>query len=222
MARNHFLAAAVGALACALGVSQAQAATIVQDFGVGLGQQFKSVSINRFDANLGTLNSVSVTLTAELVTAFTFWNSNTRVSTFAEASPSLRLTYAGKNLEIDGPSKRTNFSLAPQEYRDVSLTTSLSQVFGIANINDFVGTTPMTAQLRAVRDATYGAGIFSADVYFQSGTISIAYDYAPAPLAAPVPEPATWAMMIAGFGMIGATARRRTRAGRGFSELRPS
>jgi hypothetical protein len=26
----------------------------------------------------------------------------------------------------------------------------------------------------------------------------------------PIPEPATWAMMLAGFGMIGATARRRT------------
>lgn len=31
-------------------------------------------------------------------------------------------------------------------------------------------------------------------------------------MAAAVPEPATWTMLIAGFGMIGAAARRRTRA----------
>lgn len=28
----------------------------------------------------------------------------------------------------------------------------------------------------------------------------------------PVPEPATWAMMVSGFGLIGAASRRRTRA----------
>lgn len=33
-----------------------------------------------------------------------------------------------------------------------------------------------------------------------------------APTAAPVPEPATWAMFIGGFGLVGAAMRRRTRA----------
>jgi hypothetical protein len=34
---------------------------------------------------------------------------------------------------------------------------------------------------------------------------------------APVPEPATWAMMIAGFGMAGAMSRRRGRTSISFS-----
>jgi hypothetical protein len=37
-------------------------------------------------------------------------------------------------------------------------------------------------------------------------TGNVTYD-----LAAAVPEPATWALMIGGFGMVGAAARRRTR-----------
>ncbi|HEU4967319.1 PEPxxWA-CTERM sorting domain-containing protein [Sphingomonas sp.] len=32
--------------------------------------------------------------------------------------------------------------------------------------------------------------------------------------AAAIPEPATWAMMLGGFGLLGATARRRSRPGR--------
>jgi hypothetical protein len=33
------------------------------------------------------------------------------------------------------------------------------------------------------------------------------------PAVAPIPEPATWAMMLGGFGLIGAASRRRSRAG---------
>lgn len=38
---------------------------------------------------------------------------------------------------------------------------------------------------------------------------SIASVTAVVPATAPVPEPATWAMMVGGFGLIGATVRRR-------------
>ncbi|MFD1612790.1 PEPxxWA-CTERM sorting domain-containing protein [Sphingomonas tabacisoli] len=39
---------------------------------------------------------------------------------------------------------------------------------------------------------------------FQIGTVRV-------PTAAAVPEPATWAMMLGGFGLLGAASRRRTR-----------
>ncbi len=39
------------------------------------------------------------------------------------------------------------------------------------------------------------------DGIWESGTITVTYTT--------VPEPATWAMLIAGFGLVGATARRR-------------
>lgn len=55
---------------------------------------------------------------------------------------------------------------------------------------------------------------------FQFNTAGFGFGDEPAALSAglagssgAVPEPATWAMMIAGFGLIGAFMRRRTRAG---------
>lgn len=48
------------------------------------------------------------------------------------------------------------------------------------------------------------------DGYWRNGTITLTYD----PVATAVPEPATWAMMIAGFGIVGASLRRRTTARR--------
>ena len=44
------------------------------------------------------------------------------------------------------------------------------------------------------------------DAIWRSGTITITYDAA----SAAVPEPATWAMMMLGFGLLGAGMRRRT------------
>lgn len=48
-----------------------------------------------------------------------------------------------------------------------------------------------------------------ADAIWNSGTITIGYDL---PAATAVPEPATWSMMIAGFGAIGGVMRRRQKA----------
>jgi hypothetical protein len=42
------------------------------------------------------------------------------------------------------------------------------------------------------------------------------------PTIVPVPEPATWAMMILGFGMIGAMMRRRARPSAANSDSRPA
>jgi hypothetical protein len=52
--------------------------------------------------------------------------------------------------------------------------------------------------------------------FYSGGVDNITYDFGAAgsgsfnfEVAAGVPEPATWAMMIGGFGLIGAAARRR-------------
>jgi hypothetical protein len=50
-----------------------------------------------------------------------------------------------------------------------------------------------------VRGVAGGAGAFSGTISFARGP-------------AQVPEPATWAMLLAGFGVIGASVRRRKRA----------
>ena len=42
-------------------------------------------------------------------------------------------------------------------------------------------------------------------ILFVNGTLTVDYDYT----AAAVPEPASWALMIGGFALIGSTMRRR-------------
>ncbi len=47
----------------------------------------------------------------------------------------------------------------------------------------------------------------AADATFTRGTLAFTYT----PLAGAVPEPASWALMIAGFGLVGGAMRRRQR-----------
>ena len=61
-------------------------------------------------------------------------------------------------------------------------------------------------QLRAGDNTIVVRGVSGSQGAF-SGTLSLAA----------VPEPATWAMMIGGFGMIGAAARRRNRVSVSFA-----
>lgn len=70
---------------------------------------------------------------------------------------------------------------------DVPATGS-GQTFTINNIPIVAG------ELNSIRIVGTGAGTYSGNATFQ---------------AAAVPEAATWAMMVGGFGLIGATVRRR-------------
>jgi len=49
-------------------------------------------------------------------------------------------------------------------------------------------------------------------LFTNAGMTNVAGNLSVTDLTAAVPEPATWAMMLVGFGMIGATARYRRRA----------
>lgn len=58
-----------------------------------------------------------------------------------------------------------------------------------------------------------GAIRFALDGMSASKGVTITIGLASAPPIALVPEPATWAMMVGGFGLVGATMRRRRRSG---------
>lgn len=83
----------------------------------------------------------------------------------------------------------------------VTFGDNSSQLFGITrNANSFFGLTSD----KLIKSISFGPGggtTTSTSFVFDNLTIGTA--------GAGVPEPATWAMMIIGFGLIGASARRR-------------
>ncbi|WP_181160002.1 collagen-binding domain-containing protein [Sandaracinobacter neustonicus] len=68
------------------------------------------------------------------------------------------------------------------------------------------------ADLRA--NSAIRGTVVAKDLQASSGVKMAAFDGTDIGLADPAPEPATWAMMIAGFGLVGAALRRRERRGR--------
>lgn len=54
----------------------------------------------------------------------------------------------------------------------------------------------------------FNAGVNLDEITFNNGSVSGVVLYSTGPA---VPEPATWAMMLSGFGLMGAAMRRRTR-----------
>lgn len=76
------------------------------------------------------------------------------------------------------------------------------------------GDYPMTRQTISFRPLIAGAFQFELGTYSGGGYGPLIDNFAVdvTPFAAAVPEPATWAMLIAGFGAVGLTTRRRRAA----------
>lgn len=94
-----------------------------------------------------------------------------------------------------------------------------------SDVNNIVSTTDFTSSLNYLVDLSddistgqfiyydYSAGAYQSYVsgQFLNSSVTIAPFVAPPPPLDSVPEPSTWAMMIAGFGLTGFTMRRRRR-----------
>lgn len=99
------------------------------------------------------------------------------------------------------PLNDTDFSRAFLTGSGISGMVSIAQILGDPNetlaLNDFqIGPGTFTIMLQGTPGTANGA--LGGTVAFQAGAV-----------AAAVPEPATWAMMLLGFGAIGASMRRR-------------
>jgi hypothetical protein len=96
--------------------------------------------------------------------------------------------------------------------------SSLSLARGVGLFNDLGGgvaygsTTVSAAKNGTIVGVTFNAaGLAALNNYAQQGQRA-AFGGALDLVGGAVPEPASWAMMIAGFGFVGAAARRRTKA----------
>lgn len=196
--------------AAMLAAAPANAATIIQNFNLSSGGSF---ALQQFDASLGTLESVDVAINAlarrNVVNPEPGPGANLfSIRGFATLSsadvgapvlPSWEIiTTDNQNkfnspyeLIAGGPTQTTNFSTGLASFTGSSMFNYV--LTGGIDILD--PTAPYGATLR--NDAR--------------AAISVTYNFREA--VAAVPEPSTWAMMILGFGIVGAAMRRR--AGRG-------
>ena len=131
-----------------------------------------------------------------------FWGS-TFGSADDPAYPIIELDRVGGNLEFRGwDNSGSFFDLGALGAGDVGAWKTLSITLNGANFDYNAG--GFTGSTSAFGTKTIGNVILQA--HNSGSDFSVHWDN----LSANVPEPATWAMMIIGFGMAGAILRRRT------------
>ena len=115
----------------------------------------------------------------------------------------LEFGYTGENC----PGCTTVFTVNLGSYaQDFTIVADASgffhKAFTVADISNYIATGPMTALTFTLKSTTnFGNNdpIFDRVIFERTGTT----------LMPGVPEPATWGMMVAGFGLLGGALRRR-------------
>ena len=166
---------------------------------------FHSPAFSLFDPALGTLNSVTETVTGSLT-----WTTGRKFELSGGQSGAV-----GAILKLsDDTATQTfrSFTSAPQLINvDVSGTESDS-----ADLLSYIGKGATTAYFSLLGSGTASQTLSAATL---TGTLTYNYTPPPAgvPASAPVPEPSTWAMMLVGLAGLSFAAVRRKRAGRSLS-----
>ena len=128
-------------------------------------------------------------------------------------------------------SQAVSVSLAGN-YTFQTLSSNFDDLVSVLYSTSFDPTSPMTNLVGPLSYATYLTGgattvalasgvqyywVTSTDFGFQANGCAAGCTFTtsitgPGTISAAVPEPATWAMMVGGFGLLGGALRRRTRA----------
>lgn len=229
-AMNRFAVSIAAASLAVAGTGAASAATVVQTDDEVILRGFDG-----FDTRLGRLDKVTLDIS---VTKFRMWGVQTETAMTAPITwsatgqwelSSYNPAIASVLVPISG-SGTTTVTTQPlggplhTGYMDVQLSGSASLTFDTALFvgqrNTFTGfdlgyfnSAPGDTTFTGMADATYRQVPGGCSVLWNAGaedlcgwlSFKLTYDYTP-----PVPEPATWAMMMLGFGAIGYAMRRRT------------
>jgi len=176
-----------------------------------------TLSFNQFDSSLGTLTSITLSFASTLIGNGTVTNTSgaTHTYTLNEAASaalsghgfSFTQTLASGTASTGPVAAHATVNLAPisgSGSDSSTITSGFADFLGLGTVSfDFSSTksfslTPASATLSLL--ASIGG----------AATISYGYDAATPPPVGGVPEPASWAMMLLGFGAMGAMMRRRS------------
>lgn len=221
MKKSVFAVALVSLLG--LGASaQADTITFSADKVLTKTNWLETLVLGKFDTNLGQLTSIDFTVTG-LTQGLGRTENLSSVNTNATLSLSstFTLSRAGNNLlVVTNPVFTQTFALNPFDgtidfsgASGANTGTLTHSAVGTASSTSAVDFAAFSAagggfinlNLGAVGSsrATGAGSLTSAFTTKSAGSVSVTYNYAP------VPEPETYAMMLAGLGLLGFAARRR-------------
>jgi hypothetical protein len=215
---------AAGAAIAALGASAPAAAlTIVQNTMIAdaAANAATPFSFTQFDSLLGTLNSVTLEFTATMPEVSGTLTNNPGASRTFTLTRGINTAVTGNgftNLSLNlGTGSSSIGPLAARASVPIgafaggsgtdseTLTGDLSAFIGAGNVNFSFARTSLFS-------INPSSGTLTISPH-ASATATLTYDYTapppPPPPPVPVPEPGVWALMILGFGTVGATLRRR-------------
>jgi hypothetical protein len=215
---------AAATVAAALLIAPAAASAATQMFTASIPQN-GTFTINTFDTSLGALTGVTLELDTTGFIAITIFNFGAPNAPYLFAQTQVSETVTGLGGTLTNSYTETsnggtlplgNFQLNTLPGGNVSSTVSSALNSGLfAGFETAgAGTLSYTSAFgpNFTSSITPGAPgeLVSGTGSLVSGSFSVTYDYTAA--AGGVPEPATWALMILGFGGAGAMLRGRRRA----------
>ncbi len=222
---------AMGALCAVMACAPVGAATITQTTS-----DYAQNSIAKFDTTLGTLTAVTVTANVAKFGSFFFDNPSSQIDTVTwNANWSYSFGFTGEGDakgQYGGGDERVgqlslsgggSFSVSPgaalieglggfgqQTFNlntawftdDIGGATFFGHGTWLQFANPLLGFSLVSGEGSTARPFVMGGEDFNGRSDF-----TVTYTYTPT--VSSVPEPATWAMLIVGFGAVGAVARRR-------------
>ena len=220
------------AMLATLTLGSAQAATESYNYTLSnqlANDQASFVDLQLFDPAKGKLTSVTFTLVSTLQGEGGIENLQAKKSiTFdltLDGSVSLELPDVGLLAAATGQLLHDNFTVAKfDSTRDLlgasaksfsyAATLSASNSFGdTAHLDQFTGTSTIRLPFLATVESTITGTSNRYDEFTTSASSSLqvvySYDLRPGDIAASVPEPETWALMLAGVGVLASLSRRR-------------
>lgn len=175
-------------------------------------------SLDGFDSNLGTLLSVQIYYDFSIDSSGTVTNNTSGAADFeisekSTATLGFSNAYTGSgtlkpetdDVDFDdlavGATGIFNPGVADIDHTITLSGATLSQFLQDKNLGVTFNTVTKTTQ------SAVGGNADTSITTHGSGVVRVTYTYDA--IEAPVPEPASWALMLGGFGMLGATMRRR-------------